>query len=293
MYYRIILTAAFLSATGAASAPINFNNWQPEGTSSASNWLPNVGVLEDAFDPTSPRISNQVVQTINGLPTVFLSDIDGIAASNTIFARVDAGAGDDDFFGFVIGFQSGDFANPVADYLLVDWKKVGQVNFDAFIPAGLRLSRVTGTPSEEDLWRAIDADPNDGSGVEQLAVGRARGSTGWIFGREYQFDFTYGVDSVDPTKMRFGLSVCEAGTCVQEFDQLLDAPIYGSFGFYTYSQGQVIYRSTSVDGGIAQYVPLPGTAVQPVPLPASGMLLLGAVAGVAGWRRKRRGISGG
>lgn len=64
---------------------------------------------------------SHVTQSINGSPAVFLSDQAGLPADFSIYADV-GNDGDDDCFGFVLGFQPGDLANAAADYLLIDWK---------------------------------------------------------------------------------------------------------------------------------------------------------------------------
>ena len=172
----------------AEAAALNFNDWTRQGSPANGTWTVNPNGV-------------QAAQSVNGLPSVFLNPIGGIAANFTLEARV-GNDNDDDFFGFVIGFQPGDLFsnepgavnNTDGDYLLVDWKRGTQDG--AF--AGLRLGRVSGSPSPVEFWTHTDATPGDGSGIEQLARGSGRGSIGWLRDVEYQFNFSYAVDALNP-----------------------------------------------------------------------------------------------
>ena len=79
---------------------------------------------------------------------------------------------DDDFIGFVLGWEPGYSDNPNAEYLLIDWRRLDSiVDFGTFDPnggadsvcttggnarTGLAVSRVFGTPTRDELWQHAD-----------------------------------------------------------------------------------------------------------------------------------------
>ena len=81
--------------------------------------------------------------------------------------RVDNNA-DDDFIGIVLGFTPGDTTNTSADHLVLVWRDANQVgpNFNGGAlnnltaaqtsPVGLRLVRVSGTPSTDENWGLVN-----------------------------------------------------------------------------------------------------------------------------------------
>ena len=108
--------AASLVATGAVAAPVDLSTWTAESYQSVAGF--GDGVWTVSADGSS------VHQSVNGQPTLFYSDFNahGISATGSISVS----GGDDDFIGFVLGFQPGDSTNALADYLLVDWKRGSQ-----------------------------------------------------------------------------------------------------------------------------------------------------------------------
>ena len=91
---------------------VDLHSWTAEHLTSAGNWVVTA-------DGTS------VTQTVNTNPSVFYGPFTAIGVRLEGVIRVDT-SGDDDFIGFVLGFQPGDFSNPNADYLLFDWKQGNQ-----------------------------------------------------------------------------------------------------------------------------------------------------------------------
>jgi hypothetical protein len=115
---------------------------------------------------------------------------------------------DDDVVGFVLGFEPGDAQiGSTADYLLIDWKGATQTfNFvdggifpnlhhdqtlGGSMPVGLALSRVTGSPTADELWQHADLPENATGGVAQLARGATLGSTPYANSGSHLFDITY------------------------------------------------------------------------------------------------------
>jgi PKD repeat protein len=191
-----------------------------------------------------------VEQVRNGQPTLFLSEFDVFNTEAVV--NISVTGGDDDFIGFVLGFDPGDTSNASADYLLVDWKGGSQsFNFSescgtpgGTAPRGIAVSRVTGIPTADELWSHSDFDQAPcsplGWGVQQLARANTLGSTGWSRNVEYEFRIQYGRD-------RLQIRVND----VLEFDLAGDFPP-GRLGFYNFSQANVVYRAFDLEaaGGI-------------------------------------------
>jgi hypothetical protein len=187
---------------------------------------------------------SSVVQTVNGQPTLFYSDFDAFKTEVTGVIRVNT-TSDDDFIGFVLGFQPGDTDTPAADYLLVDWKK-GTQSFDFGSPSctpgsvaavGLSVSRVFGIPTADELWghRNFDALCSDlDSGVEELARANTLGSTSWASFTDYEFSFQFTATL---------LRVYVNGELEVEIDGDFSN---GRLGFYNFSQAQVNYSAFTV-----------------------------------------------
>ncbi|MEO8195177.1 MAG: PKD domain-containing protein [Thermoanaerobaculia bacterium] len=171
-----------------------------------------------------------VYQSINSQPSVFFSPLPAVGSFLEGTIRVEpAGNWDNDYIGFVLGFQAGDTLNPDSDFLVVDWKQGNQS------PArgGLAVSRVLGAIGEE-FWAHTDSPNNGaGTGVFELARAVTLGSTGWADNREYRFRF-----EIAPDRLRIWVDG------VQQFDLAIAVPT-GKFGFYNYSQEAVRYRGFS------------------------------------------------
>lgn len=168
---------------------------------------------------------------------------------------------DNDVIGFVLGFQPQDASTGFegtsnADYLLIDWKGEDEVlEFvdpdplvtpvphhdttaslvgEAFMPAGLAISRVRGLPTADELWQHANLGGDDEQGspllgrVDEIARGNNFGSTGYSRDVErapYQFDITYTANRV---------TVFVDGNL--ELDITGSFPD-GRFGLYTLAQG--------------------------------------------------------
>ena len=148
-----LFIATTLAASPAWAGPIDLNTWTAESYPAVSGF--GAGVWNVSVDGSS------VTQTVNGQPTLFYSDFAAFNTTAIGTIRVSSTGGDDDFIGFVFGFDPGDTTDGSADYLLVDWKRLTQ-SFDFGSPssdpggtalAGLAVSRVTGVPSADEFWQ--------------------------------------------------------------------------------------------------------------------------------------------
>ncbi len=188
---------------------------------------------------------NSVLQTVNGFPTVFHNNTNsqGMQLSGTIQVQPFTLFDDDDYIGFVLGYNAGDLSNPNPDYLVIDWKQgtqtFGNCSSDSLM--GLSVTRVTGPIN--DFGQSACRDGT--GGVTELARGATLGATGWEDLVVYNFDLIF-----TPTRVQVLVNGILEINLSGSFSD-------GSFGFYNSSQEQVLYAGITED--IASPVPDPGT----------------------------------
>ncbi|MEM9556112.1 MAG: hypothetical protein AAGC60_17780 [Acidobacteriota bacterium] len=180
----LALAFSILVAVGATAQPIDLSTWTAESGPSSET---------DPFDLPAWELSADglsVLQLENTRATFFYSDFDLEAARVTAELRVDARLPqDDDFIGFVIGYDPGDRQNPAADVLILDWKRSDQTLANgATARAGLALSRTSRVMRRDEVFLHVD-DPSEPDGaVTELARGLTLGSVGWETDRIYRFE---------------------------------------------------------------------------------------------------------
>jgi hypothetical protein len=248
---KLIAAAAtcILAPTLGLAGSVDLSNWIENGyrgNNGAGTW--NVAASKDT-----------VLQTINGEPTVFFnpnSNAQGTALKGSIQVKT---SGDDDFIGFVLGYQDGEMNSTNADFWLIDWKQGDQ----GAAVDGLALSHVTG-----DMTTGPGADPTfwaHSGVVSEKQRATNLGSTGWLDNKLYNFELT------------FTSSLIEVFVDGSKELSLAGSFTDGAFGFYNYSQSTVEYA------GITEDVLPPPSAV---PLPASLPLILAGL-GALGLARRR------
>ena len=202
MFKKLILMVAammFCMVSVASANPIDLNPWSQAGEPGNGNW-------------TVSSDGSYVTQSINGNPTYFVSDTNYI---NTEFKgkfQVMGNSWDDDFIGFVFGY------NGLDNYLLLDWKQGAQSS----APEGLTLSKITDN-SEVDYWK------HTGNGIDVLDTYYGSGR-GWVDDMLYEFTLTYNTDQII-----IDINGNEIFNIAGSFDD-------GKFGFYNYSQENVRYE---------------------------------------------------
>ncbi|ATB27666.1 Kelch repeat-containing protein [Melittangium boletus] len=235
----VSLVAPAASACGKSDTRINMAGWTPQSYAAIDGFGEGKWTLHSG--------GYGVKQTVNGQPTMFVSDFTtgGLTIIGRMKQSVDT---DDDFFGFMIGYKRGDHRNKSADYLLVDWKQEDQYfgapsNMpESHASKGIALSRVRGVPTAEEFWGHVDFDhPSSpkGQGVVELARGRTRGSKGWK--RDVDYTFRFDID-------RAGVRVFVTEPGGKETLELAHKGDYsdlltGNFTFYNFSQANVDYTS--------------------------------------------------
>ena len=204
----------------ATPTPVNIGGWQSDGD---GNWV---------FAPDN--LSAQ--QNTNGFATV-LYEQGTNAQGGVLSGQIDVNTTiDDDFIGFVLGYQSGEIGTDgkvasVADFILIDWKQADQALGSGIGYAGIAASRVEGGASNFDIWTHTGE-------VSELARGINFGSLGWLDNTSYQFDLVF-TDSLIQVYINNTLEIDLTGSFSD-----------GSFGFYNFSQPSVEYsqlRSQTVE----------------------------------------------
>ena len=260
----LLVSTAFAGLSGLAHAvPVDLTGWQKDG---GGTW-------------TVQSSNDGVKQSLNSRPTVFFNNKDsqGTALAGSIEVQT---TNDDDFVGFVLGYNEGDLFADTADYILVDWKQGTQSGWDA----GMAISRVTGSIDAGGTDTSADAWTHTGN-VTLLERALTLGNTGWEDNTSYLFDIIF-------TESNIKVLVDN----VLQFD--VDGSFQnGSFGFYNFSQPHVLYAGITEEDapdpgqgngqGPITPDPDPGNGQDPiaVPTPASlGLLVLGLL-GLAVTRR--------
>ncbi|HIK09131.1 MAG TPA: alpha/beta hydrolase [Oscillatoriaceae cyanobacterium M33_DOE_052] len=237
--------------------PIDLRTWKHEGAPERGNWLVSA-------DGTFVR------QTINDAPTFFVSPDSFI--NTTVNGKLQvADPIDNDFIGFVFGYQSPTAANSDApnkfNFLLFDWKKSHNHNgvFDGG-HEGFALTKVDGIFSGPN-YNYIDDSfwlHQDSSKFDILATDYGLGK-GWRPYQEYDFTLLYQTN-----RIKIDVNGQNIFDISGEFEP-------GRFGFYNYSQSNVRYS------GFTETETLPA---KPVPEPASIGGLLGF--SILGFRKKQK-----
>lgn len=211
--------------------------------------------------------NDSVRQSVNApTPTVFHNDMNsqGLALSGQITVDNDT-SGDNDFIGFVLGYNDGDVTNGAADYILIDWKQADQSSG----LEGLAISRVTGALEPGGGSHTLN-DAWDHSGVvTELARATTLGSTGWLDDTTYSFDLVF-----TSTQIQVSVNGMVELNIAGMFNN-------GSFGFYNFSQANVIYA------GIEERTAPP---IGEVPIPAAAFMFAPALLGLLGLRRRKASV---
>ena len=127
-------------------------------------------------------------QSLNADPAVYMTNIP-ITGNTITFTQAVKSTSDDDFVGFVVGFEAGDFSSSTAEWILFDWKQATQAWGSGTGKLGFSVSRVTGQATPDHLWNHITT-------VTELGRGTNQGSKGWKDNTTYTFQLTYSETNI-------------------------------------------------------------------------------------------------
>lgn len=214
---------SFLSAFSVSAESVNdLSGWVVEDIpNNTANWIYN-------------EESNSWLQTVNTSGYTYLYDPSessiGKAISGTISVNT---TGDDDYIGFVVGYNQGELSSVDSEYMLLTWKQSDQ----GALYEGMNLYLVQG---------ALD---NNGGGVdpEKLDYATNIGNSadyngiGWEDNVDYKFDIAY-------QSHYLAIFVNDALQYAITPEMLgLNAFTDGGFGFFNYSQDNVEYGTVLYD----------------------------------------------
>lgn len=217
-------------AVGSVSAQTNvdLNTWSKKGPASNGNW-----VVHGSGD--------FVTQTINGSPTYFVSPNDFF--NTTIEGKFQVlGTFDNDYIGFVFGYNEPGQNSTDATFNLLDWKQANQSGSEA----GFRLSQVNGF-STPPFGNAENDNLPD---YDVLAINTTTSNTGnvagWADNTEYDFKLLYTETRIK-VDISGGTGLFQNGLTVFDVAPadvgLASNFVTGQFGFFNHSQSDVRYES--------------------------------------------------
>lgn len=264
-----LIKAIALAATGllvsvqAQAVAVDLSGWTAEGGS--SSWNVQTG-------------NDSVLQTVNGAPTVFFDPAATSSQNTALSGNIRVGSdGDDDFIGFVLGYNSGEIFSSSADFYLIDWKQGDQSGWGQ----GLAISHVTNgsngntTGTGGSYWQHTPGE------VNLITRANSLGNTGYADLVDYAFNIIFTSNLIEVSvNGTTELSITPADVSgVSSFSD-------GSFGFYNYSQAQVLYSAIrSTDCSQTPDAPECQTGTIPEPTTAA-LLAIGLIGMGAAGRRK-------
>ena len=224
----IVLILFGLNANiGFAQTSVDLRAWTEVdyiGNGSAGDWQ----VAADGLSLT---------QYINGAPTYFISDFDFIDSRFSGSFRVNT-TNDDDFIGFVFGFQGLD---ENLGYYLFCWKKKDQSLPSGLAEEGFKLLKIQGIPNDLPTDAYVHGELADGENSENIKVlASLLGSgKGWESNRDYTFQLSYRANG----NMRVLIVDKETETILWNTDVISDPQSFGTgrIGFFNASQENVTY----------------------------------------------------
>ena len=252
-----VVVLSVLAAQGqAASVPVDLSAWsvvqyefhaQPN-----ANWVLSEG-------------DTVATQTVNADASILLSDFDIAGTALDGSWRVNT-SGDNDFMGFVFGYQGR------GSFYLFDWKQTNQSAYSAYAECGMSVKVVDTTPTggadptAQDLW--------NGAGGPNVTTLR-HNTIPWLDYTDYQFHLAFFPGT-------FQIEVKQGATVLESWSVDDDTYVYGQFGFYNFSQGSVRYA------GFTREDDPPPPPVIPEPITILATVL--SLGGIAAYLRKRSAL---
>ncbi|MDX9753240.1 MAG: SUMF1/EgtB/PvdO family nonheme iron enzyme, partial [bacterium] len=216
----------FLVASVVADSPFDFRQWTMEGPSANGNWIIN--------DKDGDGVFEQVTQTTNGNITFFVSP-NQIGPGNEFKGSFSASSGDDDYIGFVFGFQD------ASNYYVMQWKQGNQADSGwGNAAAGITILKIRDLDPALDssnaaLWKAVDDAHVKVLSAWTTATGNG---VGFQDGVTYNFHLV-----IQATSVQVRITRSDDGSLVYDSGQVpVDEAVTGRFGFYNLSEEYVVYK---------------------------------------------------
>jgi hypothetical protein len=171
------------------------------------------------------------IQTANGLPSAYLNDI--VLENTVVTGRFSVQtASDDDYIGFVFGWQDKEH------FYLVRWKQARQSYCGGIAEKGVSLVAVSSaTPLDKcaDFWASV------GTARVSVLTPPSENPEGWVDRIVYEFTLSH-----KPGDIKIEIRDVVANKLVAKMSSLDATYPRGKFGFYNHSQSDVRYQFFSI-----------------------------------------------
>ena len=232
---RTIIVSLFLllSTTSINATQLDLTSWVTNNSFNFSGGQP-------GGEWTVQSGGDTVFQSINGDPTLFMSpgSIGNISGLSGTFKETSS---DDDFVGFVFGFQD------TGSFYLFDWKQGNQSAYGANASQGITLKRIDSVPTtQSDLWSTASVSGITTQLYHNSAIGRSQ-----------NVEYTFNLDR-DISTGEISIALLNGTTTLDSFTVTDSTYLAGQFGFYNYSEDSVTYSGFQADE-FQHVVPEPST----------------------------------